>query len=115
MIPTEKRKAIYLLYTEGISIRKIAKQLSVDRNTVRMIIKEKGDMPNSVRSDIINLDSELILRLYGDCGGYIQRIHEKLNEEHNIKIAYSTLSKKIRELELGKPKNRRCEQVTGAI
>jgi hypothetical protein len=38
-------------------------------------------------------------------------MHEKLREEHGIAIGYSTLTGKVRELELGKHKNRRCARV----
>lgn len=111
MIDPEKRKAIWLLHCNGTPVRKIASLFGVNRNTVRVIIKNKGQMPDSVRSDRIDLDEELLIRLYGECSGYIQRVHEKLTEEHGIEIGYSTLSRKIRQLELGKPKNQRCGEV----
>ena len=108
MIDPEKRKAIWLLHCNGTSVRKIARLFRVARNTVREIIKNEGQMPNSARSDRIDLDEELLIRLYGECSGFIQRVHEKLTEEHGIRIGYSTLSRKIRQLELGKPKSKRC-------
>jgi transposase len=111
MIDPEKRKAIWVLHCQGTGVRKIAGLFGVDRNTVREIIKNKGQMPDSNRSDRIVLDQELLIRLYGECSGYIQRVHEKLTEEHGIRIGYSTLTRKIRQLELGKPKNQRCDQV----
>ncbi|MCP3903568.1 MAG: helix-turn-helix domain-containing protein, partial [Planctomycetes bacterium] len=67
--------------------------------------------PDSIRSDHIVIDEELLIGLHGECDGYIQRVYEKLAEEHGIEIGYSTLSRKIRQLELGKPKNQRCGQV----
>jgi hypothetical protein len=54
---------------------------------------------------------KLIASLHGQCDGYAKRIHEKLEEEHGKKIGYSTLTAKIRELEIGKPINQRCSQV----
>ena len=42
MIDQDRRKAIYLLYTEGMKIREISRKLRVDRNTVRDIIKQGG-------------------------------------------------------------------------
>jgi len=110
MIKQDKRKAIFLLHTEGVSIRQISKMLHVDRNTVREVIRRRGEMPDKLREDRIELDVELITRLYAECNGYIQRIHEKLEEEHGVRIGYSTLSRKIREFELGKRKNERCER-----
>ena len=111
MIDPEKRKAIWLLHCNGTPVRKIAGLFGVDRNTVRKIIKNEGQMPDSARSDRIDLDEQLLIRLYGECNGYIQRVHEKLTEAHGIGIGYSTLTRKIRQLELGKPKNKRCGQV----
>jgi len=111
MINPEKRKAIYYLYTQGMPIGKISKELQVDRKTVARIIKEKGEIPDTVRSDVIDLDPELLRRLYSECKGYIQRVHEKLEEEHGVTIGYSTLTRKVRELGLGQPKNQRCDQV----
>ena len=106
-----KRKAIYYLYTQGLPIGKIGKELRVDRKTVARIIKEKGELPDTVRSDVIDLAPELLRRLYSECKGYIQRVHEKLEEEHGVTIGYSTLTRKVRELGLGQPKNQRCDQV----
>jgi len=111
MINPEKRKAIYLLNSEGMPIAKIAHSLQVDRKTVREIIRQKGEMPDTTRNDTIDVDPQLLIRLYGQCDGYVQRIHEILDEEHGIRIGYSTLTSKIRDLELGKPKNRRCGRV----
>ena len=111
MINPEKRKAIYYLYTQGLTIGKIGKELQVDRKTVARIIKEKGEIPDTVRSDVIDLDPALLRRLYSECKGYIQRVHEKLEEEHGVTIGYSTLTRKVRELGLGQPKNQRCDQV----
>ncbi len=42
MIEPEKRRAIYLLHQEGMSLREIARRLRVSRNTARSVIKEKG-------------------------------------------------------------------------
>lgn len=112
MIDPEKRKTIYQLHIHGISIRSIARQLQVDRNTVRKIIEQKGETPDSNRSDKINLDSELLTHLYARCDGYVQRIHEILKEEYGLEIGYSTLTVKIRALELGKPADQRCGKET---
>ncbi len=110
MIEPDKRKAIFLLHNEGVSIRQISKMLHVDRNTIREVIRHQGETPDALRKDRIKLDPELITRLYTECEGYVQRIHEKLEEEHEIRIGYSTLTRKIREFELGKQKNERCDR-----
>ena len=111
MIDPEKRKAIYYLYTQGMPIKKIARDLRVDRNTVRTIIEQKGQVPNTTRSDKIELCPDLISRLYRECDGYAQRIHERLTEEYDIVIGYSTLTGIIRDLQLRKRDSGRCDQV----
>lgn len=111
MIPQEKRAAIYNLHKEGMSIREISRCLNVNRRTVKRIIAQNGGMPVTPRADKIALDGELLRSLYKKCDGYIQRVYEILNEEHKIRIAYSTVSEKIRELELSKPFKRRFSRV----
>jgi transposase len=111
MIDPEKRKAIYHLHEQGMSLRQIARQLGVSRNTVRGIIEQKGSMPESRRSDKTKMDEQLLRRLYSECDGWVQRIHEKLTEEHGVQIGYSTLTRLLRELETGRKLNQRCGQV----
>ena len=111
MIDPHKRKAIYLLHTEGMQIRAISRQLRVNRNTVRNIIEQKGLPPQTIRADKIQIEPDLLLKLYGKCRGRIQRIHEKLTEEEGIVVGYSTLTRMIRELELGGTKKSRCGKV----
>jgi len=111
MIDQEKRKAIYLLHKEGMGIRQICGQLKVNRNTVRSIIADKGGMPYTPRKDKIEVDEQLLKRLYAECNGWIQRVHERLTEEEGVKIGYSTLTRMVRELEIGHPAEKRCGQV----
>ena len=111
MIDPEKRKAIYLLHKEGMGLREIARHLNVSTNTVSAIIAQQAIVPQKTRSDKITIDSELLLRLYHQCEGRIQRIHEKLTEEEAIKIGYSTLSRMIQELGIGRSKDKRSARV----
>ena len=111
MIDPDKRKAIYLLHQEGMGFGEIARNLSVDRHTVRTIVSQQGEIPESSRKDKIVIDPELLRQLYAQCQGWVQRIHEILAEEHHIQIGYSTLTRQIRMLELGHKKNSRCDQV----
>ena len=111
MITPDKRKAIYCLHKEGMGIREISRRLGVSRNTVRAVIDQKGSLPDSTRKDKIEIDPELLRWLYAQCSGWVQRIHEKLTEQEDIKIGYSTLSRMIRELDLGQSKKQRCGQV----
>lgn len=111
MIDQEKRKAVYSLHKEGMSLRGISLQLKVSRNTVRDIIKQEGAAPKSTRKDKRLVDAELLTRLYAECEGWIQRVHEKLMEEEKIQVGYSTLTRLIRDLGLGQPDSLRCNRV----
>lgn len=113
MIESDKRKAVYLLHEEGMGIREICKSLHLSRKSVRRIIKDQGAMPKIVRADRSQVNPELLTKLYGDCQGFIQRVHEKLTEEEGVKIKYSTLTRLVRSMGLGiNPKdNRRDFQV----
>ena len=86
MIAADKRKVIFLLHHEGMSAREIAHRLHVDRNTVRVVIEQGGQMPTVARAPKQPIDPELLQRLYDACDGWIQRMHEKLAEEEGIQV-----------------------------
>jgi transposase len=111
MIDVEKRKAIYLLHEEGMSIRELARRLNVSRHSVREIIADKGEIKKAPRSDRGHVEPELLSRLYKDCEGYIQRVHEKLKKESSIEIGYSTLTRLVREMGLGEQPCTRDDRV----
>ena len=111
MIGPAKRKAIFLLHQEGVPLREISRKLGVHRDTVRAIIDLDGQMPNKVRNDKILVEEELLQKLYEDCDGYAQRVLEKLVEEEGVAITYSTLTRRLRELEISKPAKARCDEV----
>ena len=111
MIEPEKRKAIFLLHQEGMPLREIARKLDVHRDTVRTITEQQGEIPERVRKDKVVVDEDLLRRLYQDCDGYVQRVHEKLLEEEGIAITYPTLTRRLRELEISKPAKIRCDEV----
>src|SRR5512141_949676 len=108
MIETDKRKAIFLLHQEGMSAREIARRLAVSRSTVRAIIAQEGMTPHKVRSDKQQIDPELLRRLYAQCEGHIERVYEKLVEEEGVTVKYSTLTRMLRELGIGKEQKTRC-------
>ncbi len=110
MIDANKRKAIFLLHNEGMGIRELSRKLGVSINTVRKIIDRKGEIPETTRQDKIQIDPVLVQKLYKDCDGYAQRVHEILEEEQGIAIGYSTLTRILRELGLGQSKNERCDR-----
>ncbi len=108
MIEPEKRKAIYLLHKEGMGVREISRNMKVSTNTVTAIIRQAGEVVQTVRKDKIDIDDKLVIRVYHQCDGWVQRTHEVLCEKHGIRIGYFTLTRMIRDLGLGKGKNQRC-------
>jgi transposase len=111
MIEPDKRKAIFLLHQEGMSMRQIARRLRLSRNTVRRVIQQNGQMPPVVHADKQQIDPELLRDLYGRCQGRIQRMHEILTEEHKILVSYPTLTRTLRQLGISTPAQQRCERV----
>ena len=111
MIEADKRKAIYLLHLEGKGLREIARLMGSSHNTVAAIIEQKGEMPQAIRSDKIRVDAELLRRLYGECEGWVQRVHEKLTEEEEVRVAYPTLTRMLRELGISGSAKPRCDRV----
>ncbi len=110
MIEADKRKAIYLLHQEGMSYRQIAHRLGVSRNTVRRIVAQQGVTPVIHRKKQ-HIDEELLRRLYRECSGYCQRVHEKLTEEQGIEVTYQTLTRMLRDLGISKSRKQRCDRV----
>ena len=111
MIAADKRQAVFLLHQEGLARNQIARQLRISPNTVRAIIEQKGERPVRTRKDKIQLDPDLLKRLYQACDGYAQRVHEKLLEDEHIQIQYSTVTRLLRELGLRRSQEQRCARV----
>jgi transposase len=111
MIATDKRKAVFLLHQEGMAVREIAARLALSPNTVRVIIGQEGVRVPRVRADKQRLDEALLRRLYQQCQGRVQRVHEKLLEEEGVVVKYSTLTRMLRELGISKKQKSRCDRV----
>ena len=111
MIDPDRRSAIYQLHLAGTPQAHISQQFHVSAHTVEAIIRQQGAMPQTVRKDKIQIDPDLLRRLYHECDGWIQRVHEKLVGEEKIQVSYPTLTRRVRELGLGKPSKARCDHV----
>ena len=111
MIDADKRQAVLLLHQEGMERNQIARQLRISPNTVDVIIRQKGQRPVHTRQDKIQVDPDLLKRLYQECDGYAQRVHEKLVEDEHFQIQYSTLTRLLRELGLSRSQEPRCDRV----
>ena len=86
MIDPGKRNAIYQLHLEGMSQREISRLMGVSRKAVKQIIGQRGKFVREQRKDKLHIDRELLERLYRECSGWVERIHEKLKEEEKIKV-----------------------------
>ncbi len=109
MIEPEKRKAIFLLHQEGMPVREISRRLGLGRNTVRRIIAQEGRA--AAHAFTPPIDPDLLRQLYAECHGYVQRVFEKLQEEHGIQTKFSTLTRWLRLLGIGRPPASRCDRV----
>jgi len=111
MISQDKRTAVFQLHQQGMGKREISRLLEISRNTISSIIATQGRPPQITRKDTIELDEEKVQKIFIECNGRVQRVHEILTEEKHVKIGYSTLSKKLQEMGLGKKKKLRCQRV----
>jgi transposase len=111
MIDAELRRAVAALAGSGMSAREISRRLKISRNTVSGLIARGGAAPRVARPRRIDLDPEMLARLYAECEGYAQRVHEKLLEEERIDVRYSTLTRRLRELGISTPPSRRSARV----
>ncbi len=109
MIAPDKRKALVLLHQEGMAIREIARPLGMSPRTVRRLLAQAG--APSRPAFVPPLDPELVRGLYTQCEGYVQRVWEKLREEHGVDVKYSTLTRWLRQWGISLPPAPRCQRV----
>ena len=107
MIAEELRQAIRVLKAQGRPLREISRTLKVSRNTVRRVLREPPQSETPAEDPRIQAIVALLPELYRDCKGNAVRIGEVLKDTHRIEIAYSTLTRLIREhTDLRTPKKR---------
>ena len=68
-------------------------------------------MPQTVRKDKIHIDPDLLLTAIPAVRRPDPRVHEILVEDEKVRVSYPTLTRRVRELELGKPSKARCDHV----
>ena len=104
MIDQEKRSAILLLYKQGHALRKIAKDVKVSRNSVREVIASgQSRVPEIERAVALSPHLELVRSLYTECRGNIVRVGEELLARHQVKTAYTTLTRFCRTNHIREP------------
>jgi transposase len=111
MIDPDKRNAVFTLHQEGMAAREISQRFNISRNTVARIIAQQGQCLPKQRRDKVEVDLELLQQVYRQCDGWVQRVHEKLKEEHGIAIGYSTLTRLLQQQGLSTAKSSRCDRV----
>jgi transposase len=84
-----------------MSMREISRRLQISRKAVKAIIQQQGQCVPQPRRDKIHIDTELLERLHRECQGRVERMHEKLHEEYNSTIGYSTLTRMLRDQGIG--------------
>ena len=102
MLNLEQRDEILALHKSGDSNRAIGRKLSLNRKTVDKFFEVKQETADNPQGKTQILEEALIRNLYAECQGYVKRVQEKLNDEENIAVPYSTLTLRCRELELSK-------------
>ncbi len=110
MIDIGTRQMIWKFFQEGKNIADISRRLEVDRKTVALVIKTKGEPPLNQRRDTVTIDEGLLKATFQDCDGWIERIHEVLRAK-GVEIGYSTLTRMVRNIGLGEKKKKRAERV----
>src|SRR3989304_10622451 len=93
MIEPDVRNAIYQLHLAGTPQRAIARQFQVSPHTVRKIGRQEGAVPQTVRKDKIHIDRELLERLYRECGGWLERVHEKLGGGGELQVRHPPVTR----------------------
>lgn len=106
MINEKIKITVRTLFNSGKPKKEIARLVGIDIKTVRRVIQSESDEPKE-RVDKVNISEELLQTLYISCNGYAHRMYEKLSEEYEINIGYSTLTRYLREMGIGKTKTRR--------
>ena len=104
MIAPDIRAAIVVLHRQATPIRQIARQLKVSRNCVRQTLRQplKEVMEPEMPAHLLTPITETFVR----CEGNVVRVQEVLASDYQIIIAYSTLTRWVREAALRTPKQR---------
>jgi transposase len=109
MITPQKSNAVFLLHQQGMPLREISRRLGLSRNSVRRLIAREGR--TAAHAFTPPVDPELLRELYHQCDGYVQRVFEKLQEEHGLTIKYPSLTRWLRQLGISRPAPTRCDRV----
>ena len=99
MTPLHIRQSVQTLQQQNVSLREISRVLKLSRNTVRRILRE----PNRVDASAAGLDEGERKRLgevYARAQGNAVRMGQILEQEDGKQVAYSTLTRWVRDADL---------------
>ena len=102
MLNHETRSAILRLRQEGHGTRFIAKAVGIARESVKRVLASgSAEVPDIERADQLSVHIEWIRKLEAECKGNLVRVQEELLARHQVKVAYSTLTRFCRDAEIG--------------
>src|SRR5271165_1508564 len=108
MTPTETRSAVRGLQMQGHSLREISRLLAMSRNTVRRILREAA---GNAGGEPLPCDEATLVRLkaaFALARGNVVRVRELLADD-GLELAYSTLTRWVRDADLRGPPRRAGE------
>lgn len=110
MIPTEICSSVHVLKAQGHSQREISRLLNLARNTVQRILRQPPPEAEAERSIAPRIDarSERITPAFARARGNAVRAQQLLADD-GLKVAYSSLTRWIRQAELREPPRRAGE------
>jgi transposase len=99
MLPIKTQELILSLKEQNVAIRDMVRLLKVSRNTIRRVLRQNKVLP--CQKGIKTPDIEPLLpELFERCQGNTVRVQEILAFEHNLDVAYSTITRRVREQQL---------------
>ena len=107
MTPSEIRQTVRTLAAQGKGLREISRLLALSRNTVRRILRA----PETTAAAAPPCDEEALAKLkaaFARARGNVVRVQELLADD-DIDVAYSTLTRWVREAGLRRPPRRAGE------
>src|SRR5215813_4268366 len=108
--PSEIRQTVRTLAAQGKSRREISRLLALSRNTVRRILRTPAGEALGLQADAVPpCDEETLAKLksgFERARGNVVRVQQLLADE-GIDVAYSTLTRWVREAGLRAPARRR--------
>ncbi|OGA37739.1 MAG: hypothetical protein A3G26_09700 [Betaproteobacteria bacterium RIFCSPLOWO2_12_FULL_65_110] len=108
MIREEICTAVRAMKAQGRSLHEISRALKLSRNTVRRILRAQ---PRG-EAEYAPCDAQTLARVHScfeRARGNVVRVRELLQDEHELKVSYSTLTRWVREAQLRTPPKRSGE------